>query len=517
MQKTKKSMLASGLAVLVCVAMLIGTTFAWFTDSVTNKGNTITAGSLKIDANAYDIGEGGLTVKGLDAIAPDSVTFEKDGQNLKKESSPIITEEKWEPGRSSAKLMTLTNTGSLYADVKLDFSISGELTDALWYDFVQVNPENGEVMGQCTKRPMSTLPELGEKTELAKLAPGATVAFVLVYGMNEEAGNEFQGAAFSADVTILAKQATVEEDGFGNSDYDANAAYEWDGTADTAWYVGAEDQTEYSLSTPEEFAGFAELVNSGTSFDGKTVTLTEDMNFGNKVFQTINGKTLGSFTLDGAGHTISQVQFDGYIVETDNGKRYGSGLFGQVTSSLTVKNLTFENIDSATDRDNPALTGAVGIVCGYVYGDATFENVHIRNCTVTAEQKCGGMIGFATSDDEIYDSKEILFRNCSVSGMTFKTQYQCANYVGYAGNDSNHRTIRYENIETVQGKVEPILYYSKEDLFEQDGVLYLLDDSGEIDYAFDVTGLYHNLSYRSMPVIELNGKSYHLFDCSVEQ
>ena len=41
MNKTKKSLLASGLSLLVCAALLVGTTFAWFTDSVTNKGNSI--------------------------------------------------------------------------------------------------------------------------------------------------------------------------------------------------------------------------------------------------------------------------------------------------------------------------------------------------------------------------------------------------------------------------------------------------------------------------------------------
>ena len=52
MKTTKRSLLASGLAVLVCIAMLAGTTFAWFTDSVVNKGNKIQSGSLSIDAYA---------------------------------------------------------------------------------------------------------------------------------------------------------------------------------------------------------------------------------------------------------------------------------------------------------------------------------------------------------------------------------------------------------------------------------------------------------------------------------
>ena len=39
MKSTKKSLLASGLALVVCLALLMGATFAWFTDSVSNTGN----------------------------------------------------------------------------------------------------------------------------------------------------------------------------------------------------------------------------------------------------------------------------------------------------------------------------------------------------------------------------------------------------------------------------------------------------------------------------------------------
>ena len=49
----KKSLKASGITLVLCLAMLIGTTFAWFTDSITNSGNKIEAGNLNIGAIAY--------------------------------------------------------------------------------------------------------------------------------------------------------------------------------------------------------------------------------------------------------------------------------------------------------------------------------------------------------------------------------------------------------------------------------------------------------------------------------
>lgn len=54
MKGFKRSILACGAALALSGAALVGTTFAWFTDTVTNSGNKIQAGTLKIGAFAYD-------------------------------------------------------------------------------------------------------------------------------------------------------------------------------------------------------------------------------------------------------------------------------------------------------------------------------------------------------------------------------------------------------------------------------------------------------------------------------
>ena len=48
-RSTKRALLMSALALVVCLSMLVGTTFAWFTDSVTSSGNKIVAGKLEVD------------------------------------------------------------------------------------------------------------------------------------------------------------------------------------------------------------------------------------------------------------------------------------------------------------------------------------------------------------------------------------------------------------------------------------------------------------------------------------
>ena len=54
MNPTKKSFLTSIVALVLCLTMFLGTTFAWFTDMVTSSGNIIQSGSLKIDLELLD-------------------------------------------------------------------------------------------------------------------------------------------------------------------------------------------------------------------------------------------------------------------------------------------------------------------------------------------------------------------------------------------------------------------------------------------------------------------------------
>lgn len=48
MKATKRNLWLSAVSTMLCVVLLLGTTFAWFTDSVTNKGNVIQAGNLDV-------------------------------------------------------------------------------------------------------------------------------------------------------------------------------------------------------------------------------------------------------------------------------------------------------------------------------------------------------------------------------------------------------------------------------------------------------------------------------------
>lgn len=110
MNHTKKALLAGGVSLLACTALLAGTTFAWFTDSVSNTGNKIQAGKLAINAFAYDLaadGADGFTIEGVNGGDP--FKFETDAQDLKVDASPIIDDTLFEPGKSNAKLLRVEN------------------------------------------------------------------------------------------------------------------------------------------------------------------------------------------------------------------------------------------------------------------------------------------------------------------------------------------------------------------------------------------------------------------------
>ena len=320
--QTKKSLRTSGLALLLCVTMLIGTTFAWFTDSITNSGNKIQSGTLDIGAKAYAVGQGGTKVTITGVNGDQAITFSQTGADLEKSKDPIINDSLWEPGKSSAKLLEVTNNGSLAAKVKLAFQVTdGSLQNALWFDFVQVDA-NGTATGTFTKRPMNQLATVADGVEVS-LSAKNSVRFVLVYGMDETAGNEYQGKTFTADVTINATQFSEEKDGFGNADYDKNATYP------------VSDITE-----------FEDALNQAQ--DGDTIQLTGNLKL--EKVMSINK----NLTIDGNGNTIisekpvyvgakndvaiANVEFTSPKNASNNASSlYAEGLEGK----LTLKNCRF--------------------------------------------------------------------------------------------------------------------------------------------------------------------------------
>lgn len=206
MKALKRNIIVCVACMVMCAALLIGTTFAWFTDDITNKGNVITAGNLDIEATAYKTAETGTEID-IDGFG--KLYFATEGQNMKEKTDPIIKNEGFEPGKSDAVMVKLKNTGSLDAKVKLYFDITDSgLDGALWFDFIEIGADN-TVKGEFTKRSIDTLPALADRN-VKTLKKDESVRYIFVYGMYEEADSYYEGKEFSMDVTILATQANED-------------------------------------------------------------------------------------------------------------------------------------------------------------------------------------------------------------------------------------------------------------------------------------------------------------------
>lgn len=97
-KNAKRSLLLSALSLLLCVSMLIGSTFAWFTDAVTSNKNQIIAGNLDVELEYKKVVNGKLTTDWV-TVQGKSDLFDPDAL--------------WEPGHAEVVYLKVSNLGSL--------------------------------------------------------------------------------------------------------------------------------------------------------------------------------------------------------------------------------------------------------------------------------------------------------------------------------------------------------------------------------------------------------------------
>ena len=430
MKATKRALFISGFTLLVCFALLTGTTFAWLTDSVVNQGNNIQAGELEISATLYDQGEGGVTVSvpGYGDDNQNTVTFEKDGLYLEPSSEeesiiqepspdeePIIQELDFGPGSTGIKMIQVTNGKNLSAKINFRFTVvTDDLTDALWFDFIPMdntdNPEGKPIeTGNLEKHPMAELTDVASEQEFL-LASGETKSFLFIYGMHENAGGSYQGKKFVADVNILATQGGEESDGFGNTSYDEKASYD-----------AVTVTTPLQLDEALRVGGNIKLGDNidMTSYDGGPWEITKDtaLDLNQKQLKVKNGNgsqgqitvangvsfTLknGAFTTADSGSPINRaaLQSRGNLV-LEGVTLGGEGVQNLVQVEdgfLTMDSCTASSSGQGTDAAlisiDGANTEATLTHCAFEIGNnsvalhitAPTDQVHISDCTVNGQ------------------------------------------------------------------------------------------------------------------------------------
>ena len=212
----------------------------------------------------------------------------------------------------------------------------------------------------------------------------------------------------------------------GNNTVDA-----WNGTADTSWYVGHEDATKYHITTAEQLAGLAQLVNADpgtTNFAGKTIYLDNDIDLSGREWISI-GTIIGgdcpeySFcgVFDGQGHVISNL----YSHDSDTGDYEESNnlgrnaLFGNVYNG-EIKNLGIANAEIWIDPKDDSAAGK-GILVDWM-GKSKITNCwtsgSIYSGTKT-EKNIGGIVG-------------VTVQGCTISGC-YSTATLTGNFTNSGG------------------------------------------------------------------------------------
>lgn len=208
---TKRALLTSVLALLMCVAMLIGTTFAWFTDTASTGVNKIVSGNLKVDI---------IGAKSDSHI--EKLNFTKAAGA---ESEALL----WEPGcRYLTEGFRIANKGNLAlkwkAEINKDNIVDGKAAPTA---------KDGKSLLDVIDFYVVTKAADGTETAVAienftgKLAAnvGKSETYYIKGVMQTTAGNDYQDLTLDGiTITVYATQDTVENDSFDNQ-YDKNAGY----------------------------------------------------------------------------------------------------------------------------------------------------------------------------------------------------------------------------------------------------------------------------------------------------
>ena len=229
-------------------------------------------------------------------------------------------------------------------------------------------------------------------------------------------------------LSLLPVTAFAEE---GESEVSTTTVDTWDGTADTKWYTDHETDTEYYITTAEQLAGLAQLVNADpgtTNFAGKTFYLKNDLDLSGHEWISI-GTVLGgdypeySFcgVFDGQGHVISNLYSHESDIkgadETHNLLR--NALFGSVHNG-EVKNLGVADAEIWIDPKDDSAAGK-GILVDWM-GKSKITNCwtsgSIYSGTKT-EKNIGGIVG-------------VTMQGCTISGC-YSTATLTGNFINSEG------------------------------------------------------------------------------------
>ena len=223
-KSAKRALLTSALAIVLCVTMLIGTTFAWFTDTASTGVNRIVSGNLDIELEYKN--KGTEDFRTADA------------------NTPVFDESAlWEPGYVEYVVLKLSNVGSLALKYKLGINIAGEtgstnvngdafkLSDYIRFAVLDGDQSDlGRDALVAAADGKDAVLNTGYTSEETPLKATESKTVTLVVWMPTTVGNEANHAkeavtpSIDLGINVVAAQYTYEKDSFNNQ-YDKDAQY----------------------------------------------------------------------------------------------------------------------------------------------------------------------------------------------------------------------------------------------------------------------------------------------------
>lgn len=347
--KSKKTaLLMSFTSLLICFAMLVGSTFAWFTDTASTGVNQIKSGTLKVDI----LDPAGKSLRGGALKWTQKTSAEGAAAAVDEEGLPL-----WEPGVTFlTETFRIANKGNLALKYKL--ALNGVTGNTELLDVIEFSVED----------------EAGKAVDLntfeGHLAPDTVSKTMYIKGhMDEQAGNDYQKKILEGiGITVYATQDTVENDSLNNQ-YDKDAKNPEVKTATDAASLDA-------VITDLAIAGDKNVVVSvAKDMDNTSGIKTAK---GNTLTMDFNGKTVGvSYGKGSTGTTTNGMQLlQGSTVTLKNGiykanhgedKDHNIAILIQNYSNLTIENCTLDMREANdTAGNSKGSSYAISTNCGKV-------------------------------------------------------------------------------------------------------------------------------------------------------
>ena len=340
-KSTKHALLASILSIVMCFAMLIGSTFAWFTDEVKSGMNKIVAGNLNVELYHSN---GNVSEEKVDEGT--KLFIGKDGNDIL-----------WEPGAMVYENFTVKNEGTLALKYRLTLNSNFNLVDGKSLkDVLKVAVIEGSFEGdRATAQALTFDKTLADFEQTGVLAAGAAddTYAIVIYWEPSDRDNDYNIAGSELFVEIgaslVATQAASENDSFDNN-YDENAEL----PSDIVSYEVTPDNIQEYLNGEHGSLLNAKLILAPGNYG--TLNLSAPSKFVDTVYTCV----------DGNGHSQTPLTFtdaDEFNAHFTAGSWHSTPRY-----TRTISNLTLVGQEGVT-------VNGMTITSGHVYGDNVYDPV----------------------------------------------------------------------------------------------------------------------------------------------